>query len=189
MKFSAALLALAFVALPAQADDVSPQVKEIVEKELRAWAADPALVAAVIAANEAHAALSQPQIDSLDAVWRAELDAANRPTIEPILAAPESLALRAKIEAGGGRFTEAFVTDSRGLNVAQAGPTSDYWQGDEAKFLETFPKGAEAIHVGEVEFDESSQSYSVQASFTVIDPASKAPIGAMTVGLNAELIQ
>lgn len=189
MKFRAATLAFALLALPAQAQELSSQITDIVNKELRAWAADPALVAAVIAANEAHAALSQPQIDSLDAVWRAELDASNRPTIEPILSAPESLALKAKIEAGGGRFTEAFVTDSRGLNVAQAGPTSDYWQGDEAKFLETFPKGAEAIHVGEVEFDESSQSYSVQASFTVIDPASKAPIGAMTVGINAELIQ
>ncbi|ETD00932.1 hypothetical protein [Rhodobacter capsulatus] len=189
MKSSAAMLVLALLALPAQAEDISPQVKEIVEKELRAWAADPALVAAVIAANEAHAALSQPQIESLDAAWRTELETSTRPTIDPILAAPESQALKAKIEAGGGRFTEAFVTDSHGLNVAQAGPTSDYWQGDEAKFLETFPKGAEAIHVSEVEFDESSQSYSVQASFTVIDPASKAPIGAMTVGLNAEMIQ
>ena len=189
MKLSAATLALTLLALPVQAEDVSQQVKGIVDKELRAWAADPALVAAVIAANEAHAALSQAQIDSLDAAWGAELETSTRPTIDPILAAPVSQALKAQIAASGGRFTEAFVTDNRGLNVAQAGPTSDYWQGDEAKFQETFPKGADAVHVSAVEFDESSQHYAVQASFTVIDPASKAPIGTMTVGLNAEMIQ
>ncbi|PYF08595.1 hypothetical protein C8J30_11211 [Rhodobacter viridis] len=189
MTFRAATLALALLALPAQAEDVSQQVKGIVEKDLRAWAADPALVAAVMAANEAHSALSQPQIDSLDAAWKAELDTASRPTIDPILASPVSKALKAQLEASGGRFTEAFVTDNRGLNVAQAGPTSDYWQGDEAKFQETYPKGADAVYVSEVEFDESSQSYSVQASFTVTDPATKSPIGMMTVGLNAEMIQ
>jgi len=189
MTFRAATLLLALLALPVQAEDVPQQVKGIVEKDLRAWAADPALVAAIIAANEAHVPLSQPQIDSLDAAWRAELDASSRPTIDPILASPESQTLKAKIEASGGRFTEAFVTDNRGLNVAQAGPTSDYWQGDEAKFQETYPKGADAVYVSEVEFDESSQSYSVQASFTVNDPATKSPIGMMTVGLNAELIQ
>lgn len=189
MTFRAATLVLALLALPAQAEDVSQQVKEIVEKDLRAWAADPALVAAVIAANEAHSSLSQPQIDSLDAAWKAELDATSRPTIDPILATPVSQALKAQIEGSGGRFTEVFVTDNRGLNVAQASPTSDYWQGDEAKFQETYPKGADAVYVSEVEFDESSQSYAVQASFTVTDPVTKSPIGMMTVGLNAEMIQ
>ncbi len=189
MKFRAATLALALLALPAQAQELSSQITDIVNKELRAWAADPALVAAVIAANEAHATLTQSQIDQLDATWRAELEAASRPTVDQILSTPSSQALKAKIEAGGGRFTEAFVTDNRGLNVAQSGTTSDYWQGDEAKFGFTYPKGAEAIHIGEVELDESSNSYSVQASFTVTDPADNAPIGSMTVGLNAEMLQ
>jgi len=189
MKFSAATFALCLLALPAQADDVTAQVNDIVAKELRAWAADPALVAAVVAANEAHAPLTQPQIDSLDTAWKAELDATSRPTIDPILTSPVSQALKAKVEGSGGKVVEAFVTDNRGLNVAQAGITSDFWQGDEAKFQETFPKGPDAVHVSEVEFDESSQSYQVQASFTVIDPATNAPIGSMTVGLNAEMIQ
>lgn len=189
MKFSAATFALCLLALPAQADDVTAQVNDIVAKELRAWAADPALVAAVVAANEAHAPLTQPQIDSLDTAWRAEVDLAARPTIDPVISSPVSQALKAKAEASGGKISEAFVTDNRGLNVAQSGITSDFWQGDEAKFTETFPKGAEAVHVGEVEFDESTQTYQVQASFTVTDPASGAPIGSMTLGLNAEMLQ
>jgi hypothetical protein len=189
MKVRHAALALALFALPAQAGDITAQVTGMVDSELRAWAADPALVAAVIAANEAHAALSQPQIDSLDTAWKAEIDLPARPTIDPILSSPVSQALKAKVEASGGKVTEAFVTDDRGLNVAQAGITSDFWQGDEPKFQETYPKGAAAVHVGEVEFDESSQTYAVQASFTVTDPANGAPIGSMTVSLNAEMLQ
>lgn len=189
MKLRAATLALALSAFPAYAQDFSAQVTELVATDLRAWAADPALIAAVIAANDAHAPLTQPQIDSLDTAWKAEVDSATRPTIDPVLASPVSQALKAKIEASGGKVLEAFVTDNRGLNVAQSGVTSDFWQGDEPKFQETFSKGADAVHVSAVEFDESAQGYQVQASFTVTDPATGAPIGSMTLGLNAEMIQ
>ena len=189
MKLRTATLVLALSALSAHAQDFSAQVNELVAKELRAWATDPALVAAVIAANEAHAPLTQPQIDSLDTAWKAEVDSATRPTIDPVLASPVSQALKEKIVASGGRVVEAFVTDNRGLNVAQSGVTSDFWQGDEAKFQETFPKGADAVHVSDVEFDESTQVYQIQASFTVTDPATGAPIGVMTLGLDAAMIQ
>ena len=188
MKACLACIAFTLFALPASAEDISAQVKDIVEKDLRAWASDPALVAAVVAANAAHSALSAAQIDSLDKAWRAETGMATRPTIDPLLADPASQMLKAKVEASAGRISEAIVMDNRGLNVALSGVTSDYWQGDEAKFQETFPKGADAVHVSEVERDESTGTYQVQASFTVTDPATGAPIGAMTVGLNAETI-
>ena len=64
--------------------------------------------------------------------------------------------------------------------------TSDYWQGDEEKHQLTFGAGPNAIHVSEVELDESTQSYQAQVSFTIIDPATGAGIGAATIGLNAE---
>ena len=126
------------------------------------------------------------QIEALDQAWRAEIGQATQPTIAPVMTNAASDVLRARIAASGGRVTEAFVMDALGLNVATASATSDYWQGDEAKFSETYPKGAEAMHLGEVEFDESSQSYQMQISFTVPDPASGAPIGAMTVAVDAE---
>jgi hypothetical protein len=42
------------------------------------------------------------------------------------------------------------------MNVGQSDVRSDCWQGDEAKWQQTYLKGADAIHIGEVEFDESS---------------------------------
>ena len=76
--------------------------------------------------------------------------------------------------------------DARGLNVAASGVTSDYWQGDEAKFRETFGKGPRAMHISEVEFDESSQTFQSQLSVPIVDPVTQEPLGAITVGLNAE---
>jgi hypothetical protein len=43
------------------------------------------------------------------------------------------------------------------------------------------------MHVSEVDFDESSQLFEIQISFTITD-ATGAPIGAMTVALNAEAL-
>lgn len=78
--------------------------------------------------------------------------------------------------------------DAHGLNVAASGTTSDYWQGDEAKFTETYSRGAGAIHVGDVEFDESASGYLGQVSAPIVDPATNTVIGAITVGLNAEML-
>lgn len=173
-------------AAAAEGEDVAAQAAALVTSEFRAWMQAPEILAALTAQNAAHAALDQAQIDALDAAWRAELDMAERPTIEPVLKNAAADYLRGLQAQAPGRIMEAFVMDARGLNVAAAQPTSDFWQGDEDKFSKTYALGAEAIHVGEVEFDESSQIYQLQVSFTISDPASGQPIGAVTLGLNAE---
>ena len=48
--------------------------------------------------------------------------------------------------------------------------------------------GAGATHLSEVEFDESTQTYQGQISVTVTDPATGTPIGALTVGVDAEAL-
>jgi len=78
--------------------------------------------------------------------------------------------------------------DAKGLNVGQSDPTSDYWQGDEAKWQKTFSAGADAVFVDEVEQDESTQQLQSQASFTISDPETGEPIGAATAGINLEML-
>ena len=78
--------------------------------------------------------------------------------------------------------------DALGLNVAASDTTSDYWQGDEAKFTETYGVGPDATHLGDIELDESSQSYQGQISMTIVDPATGSAIGAITVGVNADAL-
>lgn len=76
--------------------------------------------------------------------------------------------------------------DSVGLNAAVSHVTSDMWQGDEAKYTETYMAGPDAVHFSEIEKDESTGRYQGQISFTVVDPASGEALGAITVGVDAD---
>jgi hypothetical protein len=67
------------------------------------------------------------------------------------------------------------------------GKTSDYWQGDEAKFQKSFANGSGAVFVDEVEFDDSSQAYLVQISVPVLDNGTA--IGAITFGIDVEAVE
>ena len=179
--------ALGLAATPAAwAVDADSAMHAFYDASIAGWIADPVLIDAIVLQNETTARYDAATIESMDQAWRAELGASSSPTITPVMTHPASDFLRARVAESGGTMTEIFVMDSVGLNVASSGMTSDYWQGDEEKFTETFGAGAGAMHFSEIEFDESSQSYQAQISFTLTDPASGAPIGAMTVGIDAE---
>lgn len=182
-----AAAAVCAVALPTAADEAYvAQVNDYVKGKVMAWAVDPAVIDAIKAQNATNAGLTQSDIDALDAKWKAEVEAADKPMIAATLGNALSKFLADKKTAAGGLITEVFVMDSKGLNVGQSDATSDYWQGDEAKFQKSFGAGANAVFVDEVEKDESTQTLQSQVSLTITDPASGAPIGAMTLGIDVE---
>ncbi len=180
--------AASLIAAAAQASDYAPAMQAFLDANVRGWAEDPVIVSAIQSQNARTSGLPQSEIDALDQAWRAEVGAAERPTIDPVMTAAASDFLRARIAESGGMITEIFAVDARGLNVAASDVTSDYWQGDEAKFTETYATGPGAVHFGEVEFDESTQTYQGQISLTITDPGTGEAIGAMTVGVNAEAL-
>lgn len=159
------------------------------ESNIAPWVQETVLIDAIRAQNEMTAGLSEAEIIAKDEMWRAEVGMGSTPTIDPVLGSAAADFLRAQVEAAGGTMTEVFVMDQVGLNVAASDVTSDYWQGDEAKFQDSFGAGAEGRHYSEIEFDESTRSYQVQISMTITDPDSGAPIGAVTVGVNAEAFE
>lgn len=180
---SAATLALASTA---SANEFEPAMRAYLENEIMGWAASDIIVSAINQQNLRTQTYDQAMIDSLDGKWRAEVGTGQTPTITPVIANSTAEFLREQVEASGGRITEVFVMDGTGLNVAASDVTSDYWQGDEAKFTETHGRGPEAIHFSDVELDESTQRYQAQISLTITDPTTGQPIGAMTVGIDAE---
>lgn len=189
MKLSKlAVLPLLFWSSQALADDYAAALQTYLDSAIRAWSADPALVQAIIAANTARAGMDQAAIDAADTAWRAEVGQAETPTITPVLSNPAADFLRQQVEASGGKVTEAFITDALGLNVAVSTPTSDMWQGDEDKFTQVFPMGAAGQHISDVELDESTQTYQGQISVAIVDPATQAVIGTLTVGVNADAL-
>jgi len=182
------MLAVATTA-PADANEFAADLTALAESEISALVADPEIIAAIRAQNAKTAGLDADEIETLDQVWRAEVGAPASPTIDAVLSHPASDRLRAVRDAAGGLFTEIFVMDAVGLNVAASDVTSDYWQGDEAKWQATYATGAAAPHIGEIELDESTQQYQSQVSIAILDPDTQAPIGAATVGVNVELLQ
>lgn len=170
----------------AQQDVRVTAVADFIDANVRPWLDEPAILNAVIAQNAAHAGLGQAEIGDLDARWRSELSSADRPMIEAQLSNPLSLYLKGRQQAAEGLITEIFVMDNRGLNVGQSDVTSDYWQGDEAKWQKSFGTGA--LHIEEAERDESTQLMQSQASLPLRDPATGAVIGAITVGVNLDAL-
>lgn len=152
----------------------------------QAWITAPVVLEAIAAQNVRTASIGQPEINDLDQDWRDQVGMAETPLITSVMTTAASDHLRAHVEEAGGMITEVFVMDARGLNVASSTVTSDYWQGDEDKYIQTFMVGPDAIHVSEVEFDESTQTYQVQVSMAIADPDTGVAIGAVTFGIDAQ---
>jgi hypothetical protein len=167
----------------AQDNEFAEPLTALANGQLREIAQNPVVVAAVEAQNAQTGAYDEAKINELDSQWRAEVGAGAKPLIDATLANEASKYL-AQVQAdSGGTFTEIFVMDAKGLNVAQSTVTSDYWQGDEDKFTASFGGGAAAVHLGEIEQDESTQAFQSQVSITIVDAAGN-PIGAITAGVD-----
>jgi len=184
----AALITLFLTPTAYAAGEYDGAIRDLVKSQIKGWTASPAIVAAVNAQNGKHQALSQADIDALDKKWRAETKSNAKPLINDLLGRGASKELAGHKNDGAGLFTEIFVMDNKGLNVAQSDVTSDYWQGDEAKWKKTFLAGPDGMFIDEVEFDESTQTYQAQVSLSIADPSSGKAIGAITVGVNVELL-
>lgn len=128
-------------------------------------------------------------IDALDAQWRRELGSAERPLVSATLANPLSNYLTRLQAHSLGLYSEIIVVDARGLNVGQSTETSDYWQGDEAKFLKTFPRGAQAAFIDEPEWHEESRTWRAQVNVSIPAPSGDSAIGVGTFEINLTELQ
>lgn len=184
------LLAAGFIlsTISASANEYKPAMQAYLESNVNAWAHSTVLLEAIRAQNTRTSGYDQAEIDRLDLVWRAEVGDSSSKMISGVLESKAASFLTVQMGNSDGVISEIFIMDARGLNVAASDVTSDYWQGDEAKFQKTFGAGPNSVHFGDVEFDESSQTYQGQLSIVIVDPDSNAPIGAVTIGLNAEAL-
>ncbi len=177
-----AALAACMVTGAAQAQISEDEAKMFAEEHILPVLNDPEVVSAIKEQNERNATLDAGGVNDLDARWRA----GDQTLIEASLSTELSQKLKGIRNDSQGLFTEIFIMDANGLNVAQSDMTSDYWQGDEDKWLLTYQVGPNAIHVSDVEHDESTQTFQVQISVPIAD--GDAVVGAATFGVNAEML-
>ena len=181
---SAVMLCLTFGALPSVAAEHPPLslIDDKVISSIRDILQRPVVLISVRAQNRIYKNLAQADIDRLDKDWRAEREAEDQPLIASVMSSPLSTFLTLVQAQNQGLFSEIFVMDQNGLNVGQGAVTSDYWQGDEAKFQKTFLVGPEAIFIDEPELNEDLGTWRVQVNMTISDGGEK--IGAATFEVN-----
>jgi hypothetical protein len=163
--------------------ETAPQaVVDLANAKLAIIGTDPVLVEAVKAANAENKTMAD--IEAMDAKWKGHAGIADY--MKAMMDSPAGQRL-AEIRDSEPYLVEIFLMDNQGANVAMSDKTSDYWQGDEAKFQNSFNDGAGAVFVDEVEFDKSAQSYLCQVSVPVMD-ADKA-IGTITFGVDVDKVK
>jgi hypothetical protein len=168
------------------ANEYEAQLRDLFEQRLQPWLQSPVLIEAITRQNAEHARLTAGDIDTMDKDWRSQAKNGGGPLISRLQERPASTFLMDKKKESGDLVTEVFVMDNKGLNVAISDVTSDYMQGDEAKWQNTYGQGAGQVFVDEVEFDDSSDTFQCQVSATVVDPGTGEAIGAVTFGINVE---
>lgn len=170
---------------PVSTGIITPAFVDRLRKELL----QPVTILSVNASNKRHEGVQQAEIDTLDNAWKTEAKSDDQPLIAEILSSPLSSYLLYMQAKSAGLFTEVFIMDKFGLNVGQSSVTSDYWQGDEDKFQKTYDVGPDAVFVDEPEFNDDTKTWRTQVNFTIVDPATKAPIGAVTAEINLTELQ
>lgn len=156
------------------ATEVQKQLSAEAEK-LRAIGSDPAIVAAVKAQNAKKVKLDA--IKAIDAQWIAGKAAV---LVKQTTTGPCADRLRALVAANR-TYGETFVMDDQGAIVCATGRTSDYWQGDEAKFEHAFKGGRGAVFIDRPKYDDSAAASIAQISVPVMENGRA--IGAITVGI------
>ena len=77
--------------------------------------------------------------------------------------------------------------DNQGANVGQNTLTSDYWQGDEAKWKESYNDGKGGVHVDKAKLDKSTNQVDQKFALPIIDEDGNV-VGAICIGLDVERV-
>jgi hypothetical protein len=169
--------ALALVVLAATQDPLAARVRQTAYTRMDTaltLARDQAVVGFVAAKNAAEESMAA--VRQRDARWSAGGEQALRKEVTGSACADR---LR-KLTADDPFILDVMLMDGQGALVCATRETSDYWQGDEAKWRRPVAEGAEAF-VDEPAFDESVNAYAIQMSVPVISEGRR--IGAVCVTL------
>jgi len=142
----------------------------------------PSIIRAVEAQNKQ--GLSLDQIKAYDESWK-NADEDSKSLIRRITQNDVAKYFQRRVE-NNPAIDEVFLTDNQGANVAAYPPTSDYWQGDEEKWTESFKNGNGEIYIGPLEFDDSTQKTQVQISAPVV--SHNETIGVLVLGVSVDYI-
>lgn len=152
-----------------------PKIRENAHN-IEQWGKDPALIKDVSAQNAK--AISADEIKKIDQEWIASKTENEK--MKTLLNNSCALRLHELSKEIDG-VVEAMVMDNQGALVCMTRRTSDYWQGDEPKWQQSYLGGKGALFVEKAEYDESTRAIVIHISVPVMQE--QKAIGALTVGV------
>lgn len=135
------------------------------------------------------------EVLTIDNKWQALAPETTLPLAAHILALPASRTLETWQSSYQGLITEVMVINNKGTIAAMSQLTSDFWQGDEPKFLEVAGNGPSAeslprkpLFISPIRYDNSTARFQVTVSAPVFPGDGEAPNGVIVLGLDIEKV-
>lgn len=159
-------------------------LRQLTSQHLRRWAYHPELLDGLREA--ASRSTSLERIKELDAQWLRERLLEEKPLIRRVLQTPSSTLLANIARQYQPLFNEIFLSDHLGLLLASNEVTSDYWQADEDDYQRAKQLQLGQIHIGDIDYDGSTQSFQSKVSAPIHDPQDGSFLGVLSLGINIE---
>jgi hypothetical protein len=157
--------------------DLAPEVQAFVSEKLAPLMTNQVFVSEVAKQNGKNRPLSE--IQQMCAEWSAAEE--ELPIMREMLSNAVANEIR-KVCGTMPQVGEVFVMDNQGANAGQNALTSDFWQGDEAKWKKSFNEGKGGVDVGKASLDKSTNEVLQQVSLPLINEQGEV-IGAICFGL------
>ena len=147
--------------------------------EAKGWASSRVVTDAALAAHIRHVAegLTRTAIKDVENRFR---------TQKSLNTSPEADEYLRRQVASSPYFTEVFMSDRNGFNVALTDSTSEFVHSDEIWWQDTWKRG---MTFGNLEYGDVSGLWSIDIAVRIDEPATNDPIGVMSAILAIESIQ
>ncbi|TRO16325.1 transporter substrate-binding domain-containing protein [Ectopseudomonas mendocina] len=159
-------------------------LRQLTAQHLKRWAYHDELLNALRQAATRNTSIER--IRELERQWQRERLLEEKPLIRRLLQAPASQLLANIARQHQPLFNEIFLSDQSGQLVAISEITSDYWQADEDDFQQAQRLAPGQVHIGNVEYDGSTQSFQSKVSAPIHDPEDGRLLGVLSLGINIE---
>jgi hypothetical protein len=133
------------------------------------------------------------EVLTIDNKWQALAPETTLPLAAHILALPASRTLETWQSSYQGLITEVMVINNKGTIAAMSQLTSDFWQGDEPKFLNVAGNGPSteshartSLFISPIRFDHSTARFQITVSAPVFPGDGDTPNGVIALGLDIE---
>lgn len=166
--------------------ELNPQqlsaLRSLIDGHLERWRQEPLLLDALAAAAEAPPPTPE-SLQAADTRWQEERVSGARRMIEQLLGSPLSAELRTALQDYPDLFNELFVADRYGRLLAAGDVTSDFFQGDERKFIASRDLPEDGMVIEPLDYDASTRQFAVKVSGPVYGGTPRTFLGVLTFGV------